>query len=81
MPELIGPVAGEHVLVFRNAVPSDHVDIFEAVFEHFAIIAAVNGHSGENAAAHVPLVVILDEGADLELVDAEAMRAAGWVRA
>lgn len=72
----LGPVAGGQILVLRGCTFEGGA---ESILDELVACARARGLTGE-AAEHVPMVVCLEEGATIELLDEEGMRAAGWYR-
>lgn len=85
LDQVLGPVDGRHVLVFRNVEfmeKPEPDETFEVIMEHFVEVARGRGITDGPAAPHVPLVVQLtDDVGSVSLLDDDAMREAGWVRA
>lgn len=79
--DLLPPADGRNVLVFRGGWDLDHDVIAEAICRHYTEAARADGRDAETLASEVvPLVVFLAPGDALELVDADQMADAGWVR-
>lgn len=72
----LGPVTGGQILVLRGCTIDGGA---ESLLDELVACARARGLTGA-AAEHVPLVVCLEEGATIELLDVEGMRAAGWYR-
>lgn len=73
----LGPVTGGQILILRGCTFEGGA---ESLLDELVASARARGLTGD-AAEHVPMVVCLEEGATLELLDETGMRAAGWVRA
>jgi hypothetical protein len=89
----LGPVTGGDVLVFRGGdyTEPQRSEITEAVLHYYVEVARnklphrIDGKPAwplptDRVAAHVPLLVFLPEGADVEHLDESDMLRAGWAR-
>lgn len=70
----LGPLDGSHVLVLRRHSPFSQDQIGR-------VLDLLIERSEELGLDGVPMIVTLTPGESLELLDEDAMREAGWVRA
>lgn len=73
------PVAPGDILMLSGFPDEMREDITEAILDHYVKVAQAAGLTGE-AAAHVPLLVYLQDGQCVDTLDEHTMRDHGWVR-